>query len=130
MVDWRKVTFNPESVLLPVEWVITIKGSVECHKPTAARLLLVSSTVTVFWYARLPIARSWDLEGCQWAKPSAKELKIVFMVVTAAFSFGFSERPLFMKIPKEYTASHNYRLRARFARSLDGTRDAAACGTL
>ena len=44
--------------------------------------------------------------------------------VTAAFLYGFSERPLFMEIPREDHASENPCLKARLVRSLYGTLDA------
>ena len=43
--------------------------------------------------------------------------------VTAAFLYVFSERPLYMEIPKEGPASENPRPLASLVRSLNGSRD-------
>ena len=61
---------------------------------------------------------------------------MMLLDATAAFLYGFSERPLFMEIPKEDPASKDPRLVARLERSSCGTRDAHqlwakhVCGTL
>ena len=137
VVDRSEVELNPESVMLSAKWVITNKGTVKYPKPKARLVAreFVSDAIdrdTLFsgTPARSLISRAATLRS------SAKKFKIMLLDVTAAFLYGFSERPLFMEIPKEDPASENPRLIARLVRSLYGTRDAPqlwakhVCGTL
>ena len=141
VADRSEAELNPESVMLSAKWVITNKGTVECPKPKARLVArdFVSDTInrdTLFsGTPGLSIARSLILRAAT-LRSSAKKFKIMLLDVTAAFLYGFSERQLFMEIPKEDPASEDPRLLLRFVRSLYGTRDAPqlwakhVCGTL
>ena len=112
VVDRSEAELDPESVMLSAKWVITHKGTVECPKPKARLVAreFASGAIdrdTLFsGTPGLSIARSL-ISRAATLRSSGKKFKVMLLDVTAALLYGFSERPLFMEIPKEDTASEN-----------------------
>ena len=101
---------DPESVMLSAKWVITNKGTVECAKPKARLVAreFASDAIdhdTLFsGTPGLSIARSLIFRAAT-LRSSGKKFKVMLLDVTAAFLYGFIERPLFMEIPTSSTIS-------------------------
>ena len=129
MVGRVEVKLHPESVMLSVTWVITVKGWVECSKPKArlvARDFVSDAIVreTAFSGASgQPIARSL-ISRVATLRSSGKKLKMMLLDVTTAFLCSFSERPLTNRFPRRTRFAHSSSGSSRLARSLHGTGDA------
>ena len=117
------------AIKLSAKWVVTNKGTEENPKPKARLVAreFVSDSIdrdTLFsGTPGLPVARTLISKAAT-SRSSRRKRKIMLMDVTAAFLYGWCERPLYMDIPLEDPASQDPTKIAKLVRSLYGTRDA------